>query len=174
MEGNIVRGLLQLGPIRRCELNLVSFFHRHPNVYLPPDQLAACVGYEYPEVERGIQTLISAGLIVRRNGQKPGLVMYRLTALPPANWLPGRARIVSTEAGTRRPGDVVRHRPVAWQAAWARQRATGLMSRAKTAAELNVTLLNELLRQTEEARRLIAEAARLVGRATDEGADVER
>jgi hypothetical protein len=46
-----------------CDLDLLLFFYRHPLAYLQRERLADYVGYQLPQVERSLETLMTAGLL---------------------------------------------------------------------------------------------------------------
>jgi hypothetical protein len=46
-----------------CDLDLLLFFHRHPQSFLNSERLAVYIGYDLPQVERSLETLMTAGLL---------------------------------------------------------------------------------------------------------------
>lgn len=82
----LLRELLAPDADARCMTALVVYFCRHPHIYVPTDRLAAHVGYTVDRVESSIETLIRAGVIVRRRHSGLGAVMCRVAAAP---WPPG-------------------------------------------------------------------------------------
>lgn len=58
---------------------MLLFFYRHPRAYLMSERLAAYVGYDLPQVEQSLETLITAGLLRRSPGPTDPARLYVLT-----------------------------------------------------------------------------------------------
>lgn len=91
----------RIGCLRHsCDLDLLLFFHRHPRAFLISERLAQYVGYELPQVEQSLETLITAGLLRRSpNSTHPA----RLYVLKPGStlggWLSSLLRFAATREG---------------------------------------------------------------------------
>jgi hypothetical protein len=62
----------------RCAVHLLMYFYRHPRVYVTIDALSMWVGYAAADVEAGIETLVTAGVIVQHRRASLAAVMCRL------------------------------------------------------------------------------------------------
>lgn len=91
----------RIGCLRHaCDLDLLLFFHRHPRAFLIGERLAAYVGYDLPQVEQSLETLITAGLLRRSpDSTHPA----RLYVLAPGStlggWLSSLLRLAATREG---------------------------------------------------------------------------
>ena len=88
-----------------CDVDLLSFFNRHPQSLLTSDQLAAFVGYGLPQIAKSLEAFIAAGLIERSQNPTHYARMYRLVRGAPDDWLGSIMKVVSTRRGRR---DVLR------------------------------------------------------------------
>src|SRR5262245_51043883 len=173
MDDDPLGSLLARGPIGPCELDILLFLHRHPSLYMPPDQLCSRIGYRQAEVENGLRTLAGAGLIVQRRGSSGSAVLYRWAADVAAPWFDGVARMVSTVEGRRRVRDVIRWR--ALDRPTSRDTRETVPSRQRQATlEITDTLLSQARARRAEMRRLVAELARLVRRQPPESDNAGR
>jgi hypothetical protein len=75
-----------------CALDVLLYFHRHPNVYVTTDWLPARLGYVAQDVEAAIELLTSAGVIAQRRHAHLSAVLYRLAETP---WSPEGAETAS-------------------------------------------------------------------------------
>jgi hypothetical protein len=56
----------RIGCLRHpCDLDLLLFFYRHPRAFLLSERLAQYVGYDHAHVAQSLETLITAGLLLR-------------------------------------------------------------------------------------------------------------
>jgi DNA-binding IclR family transcriptional regulator len=62
-----------------CDLDLLLFFYRHPQAYLKSERLAVYVGYDLPQVERSLETLMTAGLLRQSPDSTRPARLYVLT-----------------------------------------------------------------------------------------------
>jgi DNA-binding IclR family transcriptional regulator len=62
-----------------CDLDLLLFFYRHPLAYLQRERLADYVGYDLPQVERSLETLMTAGLLRQSPDSSRPARLYVLT-----------------------------------------------------------------------------------------------
>ena len=85
-----------------CDLDLLLFFYRHPLALLSGEQLVAYLGRDREQVERSLDALIEAGLVMR--SQSPAhtarLYVLELDALPgPGGLLSSFLKIAATRQG---------------------------------------------------------------------------
>ena len=73
-----------------CDLDLLLFFHRHPRVVLTSERLALYVGHDVSHVAHSLDTLITSGLLTRRQRPSATASMYVLAldghATPPVDF----------------------------------------------------------------------------------------
>jgi hypothetical protein len=96
------RALLeQSGVLRRaCDIDLLAFFATHPRAMLASETLAAFLGYELADVAGSLDTLLSAGLVARRQTPAHAARLYIFTpADEPEGWLPRLVRLATTREG---------------------------------------------------------------------------
>ncbi len=62
-----------------CDLDLLLFFYRHPQAFLDSERLAVYVGYDLPQVERSLETLMTAGLLRQSSDSTRPARLYVLT-----------------------------------------------------------------------------------------------
>jgi len=85
-----------------CDLDLLLFFHRHPRAFLKSERLAEYVGYDLPQVERSLETLMTAGLLRQSPGTTRPARLYVLTRScrgTLGGWLSSLLRIAATREG---------------------------------------------------------------------------
>jgi len=84
-----------------CDLDLLLFFHRHPQAFLKSERLAEYVGYDLPQVERSLQTLMTAGLLRQSPVSTRPARLYVLAQSNSAlgGWLSSLLRIAATREG---------------------------------------------------------------------------
>ena len=83
-----------------CELDLLLFFYRHPRAFLISERLAQYVGYDLPQVEQSLETLIGAGLLRRSRRSTHPAQFYVLTpGSTLGGWLSSLLRIAATREG---------------------------------------------------------------------------
>ena len=100
--------LNSIGVLRHpCDLDLVLFFHRHPNALLTSDRLAAYVGYDLDQVGRSLDVLTEAGLLDRTQTPSHAARMYVLK-VPESGWLAPLFDIASTREGRQAVIDAMR------------------------------------------------------------------
>lgn len=91
----------RIGCLRHpCDLDLLLFFSRHPRAFLISERLAQYVGYEPPQVDQSLETLINAGLLRQSPDSTHPAQLYVLTrgsAL--GGWLSSLLRIAATREG---------------------------------------------------------------------------
>ena len=84
-----------------CDLDLLLFFNRHPQAFLKSERLAEYVGYDLPQVERSLETLMTAGLL-RQSPDSTGparLYVLARSGSPLGGWLSSLLRIAATREG---------------------------------------------------------------------------
>ncbi len=70
----------RIGCLRHsCDLDLLLFFYRHPQAFLDSERLAVYVGYDLPQVERSLETLMTAGLLRQSPDSTRPARLYVLT-----------------------------------------------------------------------------------------------
>src|SRR5438093_2303558 len=80
-----------------CDLDLLLFFNRHPRAFLISERLAQYVGYDIPQVEKSLETLITAGLLRRSADSTPPARLYVLSRRSTlGGWLSSLLRIAAT------------------------------------------------------------------------------
>jgi hypothetical protein len=91
----------RIGCLRHaCDLDLLLFFHRHPRAFLISERLAAYVGYDLPQVEQSLETLISAGLLRRSPDSTHPARLYVLDrGSTLGGWLSSLLRLAATREG---------------------------------------------------------------------------
>ena len=84
-----------------CDLDLLLFFHRHPLAYLQHERLAQYVGYDLPQVERSLETLMTAGLLQTSQESTRPTRLYVLSRRSSTlgGWLASLLRIAATREG---------------------------------------------------------------------------
>ena len=84
-----------------CDLDLLLFFYRHPQAYLQSERLAEYVGYDLPQVERSLETLMTAGLLQKSQASTRPARLYVLARRSStlAGWLSSLLRIAATREG---------------------------------------------------------------------------
>jgi DNA-binding MarR family transcriptional regulator len=93
--------LTSIGVLRHpCDLDLLLFFHRHPQALLTGDRLAAYVGYDLNQTARSLDLLTEAGFLRRSQNPTHAARMYVLQT-PAAGWLASLIDIASTPEGRR-------------------------------------------------------------------------
>ena len=61
-----------------CELDLLTFFYRHPRTLLTNEQLAAFVGYDMKQIAKSVDVFVEAGLLERTQNAAHASRMYVL------------------------------------------------------------------------------------------------
>jgi hypothetical protein len=84
-----------------CDLDLLLFFYRHPQAFLNSERLALYVGYDLPQVERSLETLMTAGLLRQSPDSTRPARLYVLTrsSSPLGGSLSSLLRIAATREG---------------------------------------------------------------------------
>ncbi len=83
-----------------CDLDLLLFFSRHPRAFLISERLAEYVRYDLPQVERSLETLITARLLRRSPNSTHPAQLYVLTpGSTLGGWLSPLLRIAATREG---------------------------------------------------------------------------
>jgi len=84
-----------------CDLDLLLFFNRHPQAFLKSERLAEYVGYDLPQIERSLETLMTAGLLRQSPDSTRPARLYVLTrsSSPLGGWLSSLLRIAATREG---------------------------------------------------------------------------
>jgi len=84
-----------------CDLDLLLFFDRHPEAFLKSEHLAEYVGYDLPQVERPLKTLMTAGLLRQSPDSTRPARLYVLarSSSPLGGWLSSLLRIAATREG---------------------------------------------------------------------------
>jgi DNA-binding IclR family transcriptional regulator len=83
------------------DLDLLLFFHRHPQAFLKSERLAEYVGYDLPQIVRSLETLMTAGLLRQSPDSTRPARLYVLTrsSSPLGGWLSSLLRIAATREG---------------------------------------------------------------------------
>jgi hypothetical protein len=92
----------RIGCLRHpCDLDLLLFFNRHPQAFLKSERLAEYVGYDLPQIERSIETLMTAGLLRQSPDSTRPARLYVLTRSSSSlgGWLSSLLRIAATREG---------------------------------------------------------------------------
>ena len=85
-----------------CDLDLLLFFNRHPQAFLKSERLAEYVGYDLPQIQRSLETLMTAGLLRQSpESTRPArlYVLTRSSSSPLGGWLSSLLRIAATREG---------------------------------------------------------------------------
>ena len=84
-----------------CDLDLLLFFYRHPQAFLKSERLAEYVGYDLRQVERSLETLMTAGLLRQSPDSTRPARLYVLTRSSSSlgGWLSSLLRIAATREG---------------------------------------------------------------------------
>jgi hypothetical protein len=119
MERDKVEQLLAGTPVVHgaCELDLLTFLHRHPRTLLTNEQLAAFVGYPMKQVADAVEAFVAVGLVERAPARNPthAARMYQLALQGPqgpelralldlASSREGRRALLRRLNGGTRPG----------------------------------------------------------------------
>ena len=93
--------LHRIGCLRHpCDLDLLLFFYRHPRAFLVSERLAEYVGYDLPQVEQSLDTLITARLLRRSANSTHPAQLYVLTpGSTLGGWLSSLLGIAATREG---------------------------------------------------------------------------
>ncbi len=94
--------LARIGSLEHpCDLDLLLFFYRHPQAFLKSERLAEYVGYDLPQVERSLETLMTAGFLRQSPDSTRPARLYVLTRSSSAlgGWLSSLLRIAATREG---------------------------------------------------------------------------
>ncbi len=96
-----------------CDLDLLLFFHRHPEAFLKSERLAEYVGYDLPQVERSLETLMTAGLLRQSLDSTRPARLYVLTrgSSTLGGWLSSLLRIAATREGRLAVIHALKQRP---------------------------------------------------------------
>ena len=92
----------RIGCLRHaCDLDLLLFFYRHPQAFLKSERLAVYVGYDLPQVERSLETLMTAGLLRQSPDSTRPARLYVLArgSSTLGGWLSSLLRIAATREG---------------------------------------------------------------------------
>jgi DNA-binding MarR family transcriptional regulator len=92
----------RIGCLRHpCDLDLLLFFNRHPQAFLKSERLAEYVGYDLSQVERSLETLMTAGLLRQSPDSTRPARLYVLTRSSGTLgvWLLSLLRIAATREG---------------------------------------------------------------------------
>ena len=96
-----------------CDLDLLLFFYRHPQAFLKRERLAEYVGYDLPQVERSLETLMTAGLLRQSLDSTRPARLYVLTrrSRPLGGWLSSLLQIAATREGRLAVIHALKQRP---------------------------------------------------------------
>ena len=96
-----------------CDLDLLLFFYRHPLAYLQSERLAQYVGYDMPQVERSLETLMTAGLLQKSEESTSPARLYVLknSSSTLGGWLASLLRIAATREGRLAVIHALKQRP---------------------------------------------------------------
>jgi len=83
-----------------CDLDLLSFFHRHPCALLAGEQIFVRLGYDCRQAASSLEGLVDAGILKRSRGRSGAACLYALEmhGLRDAA-LPSLLRIAATPEG---------------------------------------------------------------------------
>jgi hypothetical protein len=83
-----------------CDLDLLSFFHRHPCALLAGEQIFARLGYDCRQAAVSLEGLVDAGILKRSRGRSGAACLYALELHGPRDAaLPSLLRIAATPEG---------------------------------------------------------------------------
>jgi len=63
-----------------CDLDLLMFFSRHPQVFISREQIARLLGHQLDDTNRSLEGLLAAGVLKRTEGQASPAQMFVLSA----------------------------------------------------------------------------------------------
>lgn len=101
MTSRQIRQLLERSTVLHhpCDVDLLLFFHRHPQSLLTSDQLATFVGYGVSQIAQSLDAFIAAGIIERSQNPTHHARMYRLVRGTPEGWVTSIVKVASTRQG---------------------------------------------------------------------------
>jgi hypothetical protein len=100
--------LTSIGVLRHpCDLDLLVFFHRHPQSLLTTDRLAAYAGYDLNQIASSLDLLADTGLLKRSQTTSRTASMYVLQTSA-TGWLTSLIDVASTPDGRRSLLDAMR------------------------------------------------------------------
>ena len=119
------RRLLARAPVIQsaCDLDLLTFLHRHPRTLLTSEQLAGFVGYPLKDIAKALDTFLEAGLLERtaqQSGHAARMFLLLLdgpqgggvkTLLELASTRPGRQGILEALDGSKSGQDQLSDAP---------------------------------------------------------------
>jgi predicted transcriptional regulator len=110
MTSRQIRQLLERSKVLRhpCDVDLLLFFHRHPQSLLTSDQLATFVGYGVSQIAKSLEAFIAAGIIQRSQNPTHHARMYRLVQGTPDSWVASIVKVATTPQGRRDVVQVLR------------------------------------------------------------------
>jgi len=79
---NHARTLLDRIPAlrRRCDLDLLMFFVKHPRTLMTSEQLARLLGYQLNEIAQSLEALLASGLLTRTQNPTRATRLYVFAA----------------------------------------------------------------------------------------------
>ena len=97
----IAQLLDRLGELRRrCDLDLLLFFARHPRAMLTSETLASFLGYDLGEIADALDALLAAGFLTRQQTPAHAARMYVFSPpAPPDDRLPRLVHLAGTREG---------------------------------------------------------------------------
>ena len=85
---------------RRCDLDLLVFFARHPNSLLPSETLAALLGYDLQEIAESLDVLVAGRLLQRTQTSAHAGRLYVFAGdAENRGWLPALLDLAFTRPG---------------------------------------------------------------------------
>jgi hypothetical protein len=96
-----------------CDLDLLTFFARHPRVLLPSESLAKFLGYDLKVIARSLDVLLDAGLLTRTQTSAHAARLYAFTpsGTDGDDWLAQILRLSSRPDGRRILRAALNHQP---------------------------------------------------------------
>ena len=86
--------------LRRCDLDLLMFFAKHPRTLMASEQLAKLLGYELKAVAQSLDVLLAAGLLTRTQNPTRTARLYEFATDGASQaWLPDFVAFASTRQG---------------------------------------------------------------------------
>ena len=117
-----------------CDLDLLLFFHRHPNALMTSEILAHFLGYDLPQLGKSLDLLVERGFLLRSQNPTHFARLYRFAAQHVDRTFGAILEIASTREGRRELRRLIRqnHSPLNRAP---EQRATGGPTRERDRPE---------------------------------------
>ena len=111
MERGELERLLDAGSLNHpCDLDLLLFFRRHPDILTTSEELAKFAGYELRQIGRSLDALVERQLVLRSQNPTHAARRYRLAPIVEGEWLHRLLRVADTLNGRRELRRLLRDR----------------------------------------------------------------